>query len=75
MHILAGTHDYADHTFKLIRSPVTIGDDVWIGADAFIGPGVNVGSLTIIGAGSSTYKDLRRSAVVRRQSRKTDQGA
>jgi acetyltransferase-like isoleucine patch superfamily enzyme len=57
-HLCAGTHDYADHTFKLIRSPVTIGDDVWIGADAFIGPGVTVGGLTVVGARSSTYKNL-----------------
>ncbi|MCK4872124.1 MAG: WcaF family extracellular polysaccharide biosynthesis acetyltransferase [Phycisphaerales bacterium] len=57
-HLCAGTHDYSDHTFKLIRSPVTIGDDAWIGADAFIGPGVKVGSLTVVGARSSAYKDL-----------------
>jgi len=57
-HLCAGTHDYSDHTFKLIRSPITIGDDVWIGADAFIGPGVNVGSLSVVGARSSTYKDV-----------------
>ena len=57
-HLCAGTHDYTDHSFRLIRATVTIGDDVWIGADAFIGPGVNVGSLTVVGARSSTYKDL-----------------
>lgn len=57
-HLCAGTHDYADHTFRLIRSPVTIGDDVWIGADAFIGPGVRIGHLSVVGARSSTYKDL-----------------
>jgi acetyltransferase-like isoleucine patch superfamily enzyme len=57
-HLCAGTHDYADRTFKLIRTPVTIGDDAWIGADAFIGPGVTVGNLTVVGARSSTYKDL-----------------
>jgi putative colanic acid biosynthesis acetyltransferase WcaF len=57
-HLCAGTHDYTDHTFKLLRTPITIGDDVWIGADAFIGPGVTVGSLSVVGARSSTYKDL-----------------
>jgi putative colanic acid biosynthesis acetyltransferase WcaF len=31
---------------------------VWIGADAFIGPGVHVGSLSVVGARSSTYKNL-----------------
>lgn len=56
-HLCAGTHDYADHTFKLIRSPISIGDDVWVGADAFIGPGVHVDSLSVVGARSSVYKD------------------
>jgi len=57
-HLCAGTHDYTDHTFKLIRPPVTIGDDCWIGADAFIGPGVTVGNLSVVGARSSVYKDV-----------------
>lgn len=57
-HLCAGTHDYADRTFKLIRTPVMIGDDAWIGADAFIGPGVTIGRLSVVGARSSTYKDL-----------------
>lgn len=57
-HLCAGTHDHTDHTFRLLRSPVTIGEDVWIGADAFIGPGVTIGSLSVVGARSSTYKDL-----------------
>ncbi len=57
-HLCAGTHDYADHAFKLIRAPVAVGSDVWIGTDAFIGPGVKVGDLTVVGARSSVYKDL-----------------
>jgi acetyltransferase-like isoleucine patch superfamily enzyme/glycosyltransferase involved in cell wall biosynthesis len=57
-HLCAGTHDYTDHTFKLLRTPITIGDDVWIGADAFVGPGVHVGRLTVLGARSSAYRDL-----------------
>lgn len=57
-HLCAGTHDYTDHTFKLLRTPITIGDDCWVGTDAFIGPGVTVGNLTVVGARSSAYKDL-----------------
>jgi len=57
-HLCAGTHDYTDHTFKLIRTPVTIGSDVWVGADAFIGPGVHVHDLSVVGARSSAYKEL-----------------
>ena len=57
-HLCAGTHDYADHTFKLIRTPIHINQDVWIGADAFVGPGVEVGPLAVLGARSSAYKNL-----------------
>ncbi len=62
-HLCAGTHDYTDHTFRLIRSPITVGRDVWIGADAFVGPGVRVGDLSVLGARSSAYKDLEAGAV------------
>ena len=62
-HLCAGTHDYTMHSFPLIRAPITIGDDVWIGADAFIGPGVHVGSLSVLGARSSAYKDLPQKQV------------
>ena len=57
-HLCAGTHDYSDHRFTLLRTPVTIGDDVWIGADTFIGPGVTVGLLAVLGARSSAYKNI-----------------
>jgi acetyltransferase-like isoleucine patch superfamily enzyme/glycosyltransferase involved in cell wall biosynthesis len=57
-HLCAGTHDYADHAFKLLRAPVTVGSDVWIGTDAFIGPGVSIGDLSVVGARSSVYKSL-----------------
>ena len=62
-HLCAGTHDYADHTFRLIRMPITIGNDVWIGTDAFVGPGVTVGTLSVLGARSSSYKDLPERSV------------
>jgi putative colanic acid biosynthesis acetyltransferase WcaF len=57
-HLCAGTHDYTDHSFRLIRSPIDVGDDVWIGADAFIGPNVVVGRLSVVGARSSVYKNV-----------------
>jgi len=33
-------------------APVTIGSDVWVGSGAIILPGVNIGSRTVVGAGS-----------------------
>lgn len=38
--------------------PIVIGEDVWVGGDAIICPGVTVGSRTVIGAGSVVTKDL-----------------
>lgn len=57
-HLCAGTHDFTDKRFTLIRDPIVIGDAAWISADAFVGPNVTVGDRAILGARASTYKDL-----------------
>lgn len=41
-----------------IAKPVTIGDDVWIGANVTILPGVTVGNNVIIAAGAVVTKDI-----------------
>jgi maltose O-acetyltransferase len=41
-----------------LAAPVTIGDEVWIGAGAIVGPGVTIGSGTTIGAGSVVTRDI-----------------
>lgn len=46
------------------EEPVHIGDDVWIGGRVTILPGVNVGSHSIIGAGSVVTKDVPEWAIV-----------
>lgn len=44
-------------------SPVTIGNDVWIGARAIILPGIRIGDGAIIGAGSVVTRDVPSRAV------------
>jgi len=43
--------------------PVTIGNDVWIGAGALIMPGVTIGSGSIIGAGSVVTHDIPENVI------------
>lgn len=38
--------------------PITIGENVWIGGAAIIGPGVTIGDNTTIGAGSVVVRDI-----------------
>ena len=44
--------------------PVTIGDNVWIGGDAVILPGVTIGNGVVIGAGSVVTKDVPDNVLV-----------
>lgn len=44
--------------------PITIGDDVWIGARVIILPGVTVGSGSILGAGAVISRDVPAHAIV-----------
>ncbi|MFR1661192.1 DapH/DapD/GlmU-related protein [Gallintestinimicrobium sp.] len=41
-----------------IALPITIGDNVWIGTNVSVLPGVTVGSYTIIGAGSVVNRNI-----------------
>lgn len=41
-----------------MASPVTIGDNVWIGGGSIINPGVTIGSNTTIGAGSVVTRNI-----------------
>ena len=46
-----------------ITAPITIGDDVYIGLNTLILPGVNIGSRVIIGAGSVVTKNIPDNSV------------
>jgi len=57
-HLCAGTHDHTDPGMPLVRPPIAIGDEAWICADAFIGPGVHVGEGAVCAAGSVVVRDV-----------------
>jgi putative colanic acid biosynthesis acetyltransferase WcaF len=57
-HLCAGTHDYSRWSMPLVAKPIVVGENAWIGADAFVGPGVSIGELCVVGARSVVVKDL-----------------
>ena len=57
-HLCAGTHDFTKKSLPLVRPPVTLGDDVWLGAEAFVGPGITLREGALLGARGSAFKDL-----------------
>lgn len=57
-HLCAGTHDFTRWAMPLIAQPIVIGRNTWLGADVFVGPGVTIGELCVVGARSVVVKDL-----------------
>lgn len=63
-HLCAGTHDYRDPEMPLMKVPITIGDEVWICADSFVGPGVIVGDRAVVGARAVVVKKVEAGRIV-----------
>lgn len=57
-HICTGTHDYTKSGHPLVTAPITIGDQAWVAAEAFVHPGVTIGEGAVIGARSVVTKDM-----------------
>jgi putative colanic acid biosynthesis acetyltransferase WcaF len=57
-YICTGTHDYTKRGHPLVTAPITIGDNAWIAAEAFVHPGVTIGEGAVIGARSVVTKDM-----------------
>jgi putative colanic acid biosynthesis acetyltransferase WcaF len=59
-----GTHDFDDPTMPLLIGDTVIGEDAFIGARAFIMPGVSIGARAIVGACAVVTKDVKPGDVV-----------
>jgi len=63
-HLCGGTHDYTSGNFELLRTGLIIGDNVWIAADSFIGPGVIVNDGSLVAARSVVIKNVESGMIV-----------
>jgi putative colanic acid biosynthesis acetyltransferase WcaF len=63
--LCTGSHDWRRETFDLKTQPIVVEDHVWISALAFIGPGVTVGSHSVVGAGAVVLADIPGNSLAR----------
>ena len=64
VHLCAGDHDFRQAHFPFRNRPIRIESDVWVCTRAFIGPGVTVGRLAVVGACAVVVKDVPAGKVV-----------
>ncbi|HUT57558.1 MAG TPA: WcaF family extracellular polysaccharide biosynthesis acetyltransferase [Phycisphaerae bacterium] len=56
--LCTGNHDYTSTQFKTVNKPIHVECGAWIAAQAWVGPGVHVGSHAVLTAGSVASQDL-----------------
>ncbi|MDX3973389.1 putative colanic acid biosynthesis acetyltransferase [Shinella sp.] len=49
-HLCTGTHDIQQPAFPLVARPIVLRRNAWIAAEAFVGPGMEVGEGAVLGA-------------------------
>lgn len=50
--LCAGNHDFREPSFSYRNAPIQVEDGCWVGAQSFVGPGVQLGAECVITAGS-----------------------
>ncbi len=58
VYLSTGTHDFTRRSIPLVTGKITIGEDAFIGARAFIMPGLTIGARSVIGACSVVTQDV-----------------
>ncbi len=58
VYLSAGTHDFSKPAIPLAVAKITIGEDAFIGARAFLMPGVTIGARALVGACSVVTHDV-----------------
>lgn len=63
--LCTGSHNHRREDFVLMTKPIILRAGSWVAAQAFVAPGVEVGSGAVVSAGSIVLDDVPTNAVVR----------
>ena len=63
VHIIPGGHDVRTRNLASDLLPVHIGNGAFVGADSYIGKGVSIGQMAVIGARSLVLKDVPENSI------------
>lgn len=77
-YLCTGTHDLSHEAIPLMTAPIVVGEKAFIGARAFLMPGVTIGARAVVGACAVVTRNVDQGARVRgnpaKSSRNTDSG-
>jgi putative colanic acid biosynthesis acetyltransferase WcaF len=57
-YLCTGSHDFLDASMPLIAAPIIIEAHAWLAADVFVGPGVKIGSGSVVAARSTVIQEV-----------------
>lgn len=57
-YLCTGSHDFQKTSFDIYSKKIKIGQQAWIAANVFIGPGVTIGDSCVVGACSCVFSNL-----------------
>lgn len=63
-YLCTASHDYTARDFPLIGAPITLNQNSWVAAEAFIAPGVVVGESSVVLARAVVTKHVEACVVV-----------
>lgn len=62
--LISSNHDFKNYSHSIDEKPIIIGDNVWIGTNVVILPGVEIGNNCVVGAGSIVTKSFKQNNLI-----------
>jgi putative colanic acid biosynthesis acetyltransferase WcaF len=63
--VCTASHDFRRSDFPLISREIIIDKNAWVAAEAFVGPGVHIGTRAVLAARGCAFKDIPANEVHR----------